>query len=673
MPAGLMVPHEPVRPGHLYYRESIPPGPARERKVAAMRKEMERRAAKLGDAIERLRTIVLTHDPVTLLESIALPASMGVLGPDAEDDAPATTNWDAKIEYLQGLALSGPPGTAGVTEEITTAAIAALGAVYDAAHADLFVRSIEEGRSDSGALDATSFMLRLEAMSDRMAGYAVHLEKIDAAVFDPHRAFYLDQVGFCPSDVVRLVRRRVRVINDMMQRATVGFRDAVERGPLRSDDEETTGAFRYLYTAMTTANRWEVDDVAESVSLPRDQVAAMMTAASVPFDSQRGFRSPFDQNAAFDRPLVRLENGQYLAPLPWSLAHNVHGLVRALASENRQLADAYQRHRADATERLINEALQPVFGATVVHRGQHFVSTLGAGEIDCLVSGSRAWCIEAKSQSLTEPARRGHRPRIERTTRDVVRRAIEQTERATTYILKDGRRDFAPKQGGPTEPRLPPGVSECLETVVSLERMDPVKALGLDLTDNEGRTTWLTGIADFLMVVDILDDPATLLDFVTQRSLAAAAGVMITMESDGLEGYLEDRLESIIETASTSGPEAMVMLGYGSSKVNRYFTMLEAGMDDAEKPSPRIPPVIRRALRDTYDGSESWTRAAQVLCALAPSVWKTWRKYLRRKGYERGFLVPGGEVVLRFDTEATSTRLISGDDLSLVVSESGVT
>jgi hypothetical protein len=169
--------------------------------VAAMRRVMERRAEQLEDAIEGLRTIVLAHDPVALLESIALPTSLGALGPDAEDDAPATADWDAKIEYLQGIALSGPAGTTEVTEGVTTTTIDALAAVYDAAYADHFVRSIGEGRSDSEALDARSFLFRLETMSDRMAGYAVHLEQIDAAVFDPHRAFYVDRLGFCPSDL----------------------------------------------------------------------------------------------------------------------------------------------------------------------------------------------------------------------------------------------------------------------------------------------------------------------------------------------------------------------------------------------------------------------------------------------------------------------------------------
>src|SRR3954452_11708485 len=90
MPAGLMVPRKPRGPGRPSLRESMPPGPEGERMIAALRKEMSRRAEGLSDATARLREIILAHDPVVLLDSIALPASTGELGLDAEDDAPAT-------------------------------------------------------------------------------------------------------------------------------------------------------------------------------------------------------------------------------------------------------------------------------------------------------------------------------------------------------------------------------------------------------------------------------------------------------------------------------------------------------------------------------------------------------------------------------------------------------
>ncbi len=664
MPVDLMVPHDPDRAGLPHMRASLPPGPARERMVASFEKEMGRRAADLPAAIDHLREIVLAHDPVVLIESIAFPASAGVLGPDVDDDAPETTTWDAKIEYLQGLALSGPPGTKEVTGEVTEAAITALGAVYDAANADLFFRSIREARSDGEAVDGASFLLRLEALSDRMAGYAVHLDMIDTAVFDPHRDFYISRIGFCPSDLVRVVRRQVGATNELTQRAMSGLGDALSRGSLCADDDVAAEAVSDLHRALTTANRWAVDEVAGTVEIPRDELVAMLRAASVPFNCQPDFRSPFDRNEALARPLVRLDDENFFAPLPWSLAHNVHGLVRALAAEDGQLSAKYQRHRSNATETLITESLRKVFGTNSVSGGQHYVSSAGAGEIDCLVSGNRAWCIEGKSHALTEPARRGHRPRIERVTKDVVRAALDQTERAKTYILKDNRRDFASRQGGNTESLLPQDVSDCLETIVSLERMDPIKALGLELAESEGRITWLTGIADFLMVVDVLDDPATLLDFVTQRSLAAAAGVMITMESDALEGYLHDRLESIIETASAN-PDTTVMLGYGSSQLNRYHTMLEASLD-VDKPTPQMPASVRDALRAVYDDSDVWTEVAVALATTTPAAWRKWKKFVRRKP-GRTFVMPGTRVALTVDGDTSSSRLLTSDTLTLVI------
>ena len=95
--------------------------------------------------------------------------------------------------------------------------------------------------------------------------------------------------------------------------------------------------------------------------------------------------------------------------------------------------------------------------------------------------------------------------------------------------------------------------------------------------------------ADFLMVLDVLDDPASLLDYIERRGRAAAAGVEIIMESDALEGYLTDRLERVTADATRADDHATVMLGYGSAAINRYFTSKEMGLD-TRRPTAISPP-----------------------------------------------------------------------------------
>ena len=189
-------------------RATLPPGAEREAAIAAMKDELTGRAAELDNLSEELLELVAGHDPVQLIpSSISVPVSMGLADHTADDDAPRSFSWDAKIEYLTGLALAGPPGTRDVDHPVTNRALELVTAVFDAAHAQLFIRSTSETRTDRAGIDATSFLLRLEHHLDRMEGYAVHLEEIADEVFEPHRDFYAEELGFCPSDAVRLVRR----------------------------------------------------------------------------------------------------------------------------------------------------------------------------------------------------------------------------------------------------------------------------------------------------------------------------------------------------------------------------------------------------------------------------------------------------------------------------------
>ncbi len=114
------------------------------------------------------------------------------------------------------------------------------------------------------------------------------------------------------------------------------------------------------------------------------------------------------------------------------------------------------------------------------------------------------------------------------------------------------------------------------------------------------------------------------------------------------------------------------MLGYSSSKLNRYFMMLEAEIETAEKPSPRPPHLVRRALRESYDGSESWNEVATVLTSVDLKVWKAWKKFIRRRGPTRPFLVADRRVSLTVDTAANQAEIASSARIDLVIPSSWI-
>ncbi len=647
-------------------RVTVPPGPEREAAIAEMQEQLAQRASLLGQLAEELLELAAVHDPVQLIPSIAVPASMGLADPSADDDASRSFSWDAKIEYLTGLALAGPPGTRNVNQGVTERAIELLAAVFDSAHAQLFLQSTSETKTDRAGIDAASFLLRLEHLFDRMAGYAEHLEQIADEVFEPHRAFYTSELGFCPSDAVRLVRRHTTWVNKEFNDGREGVFDALESG---HPEEKAVKDFIRFHEAMEAAYLWSPSLLADSASLPVEEVRSLLLGVSAEFGCQPAFRTPLHNNVSQRRPLVRLPDDTFLAPTPWSVAHGIHDWMHAYIGQNphSSVTKRYPKHRSDAAERLVQRSFARVFGEEVVLSNQHYEGKDGHGEVDCLVATSIPIVTEVKSHSLTEKGRKGHRPRIKRVADAVVSASFDQTRRARTYI-DEGGRDFAPRQGAELLRHLPDLVGDPVEVVVTLERMDPLatEAGALAGEDHTGRV-WVTNLADLLMVCTVLDDPASLLHYAQTRARAHQLGIQMYVESDALGGYLSDRLGALLERAGGSKDKNMrFVLGYSSSEVNCFFTMRELGIE-AEPPTTGVPAVLQGALRSCRGYSLTWARVAVAVMAAEPDTWKRWRRFIRRHRGERPFVLANGDAAIVVSPTLKEAELREGEVASLAI------
>ena len=111
---------------------------------AEAREDLEERASGLAPLSAELRQLVACHDPTQLIPSISVPAGTGTFEQDVDDDSLRTFSNDAKIEYLAGLALAGPPGIEDVTASTTQQAVALISAVFDAAIAYVAIQPSQD-------------------------------------------------------------------------------------------------------------------------------------------------------------------------------------------------------------------------------------------------------------------------------------------------------------------------------------------------------------------------------------------------------------------------------------------------------------------------------------------------------------------------------------------------
>jgi hypothetical protein len=640
--------------------------PAHARALQRVKDDLRAQADQLDGAVEALRELVARHDPVQLLPSISMLTSSATWTKGGRvDDGDQTFSWDAKIEYLAGLVLAGPVGGAVVGEEATRKAIELTAAVFDATQAGLFLSSVEEVVTDNPALDLTSYMMQVEDLVDRMHGYAVYLEEINDAVFESRRSMYLDILGFCPSDVVRLIRRHNGWVNSEVNRVVALLADRESIG-----EDEQIELLRSFKGALDAACLWSADVLAHSTGLPHDQVEAMLGAMSTEIGSQPGFRVPGDENILRKRPFIR-RGDSFLVPLPWAPAHCIHDwLVTHFEEEpNAKLRDAYFKGRSEAAERLVQSALAGIFGESGVHANVHYDGTDGHGEIDCLVGGGTPVVVEVKSQSVTASGRRGSRSRLKRVVKELLERSFDQTARASDYINEGGRR-FAPKEGAEERQLLHDDVTDPVQIVVSFEGIDPLAISMSALTKSESRrAVWVTDLADFLLVRDLLWDPASFLHFAKTRSDPTRP--VPYMETDAVAGYLDDRLAAASESEDLApGPEAP-LLRYSSGLINDYYTKSEMGFP-AEPPGLKIPDEVRKALRATgvRDNSILWWQVASAILEMRPADWVRWKHFNRRDRTGRVFTAPMGGVGILRSGDGPEAEIAAGDPPTLVLPES---
>jgi hypothetical protein len=650
-------------------REDLPPADgsaAHARAVRSITADLESRAAELDAAVDALVDLVRGHDPVQLLTFLRILTSTTMWSDgDRLDDGDQTYSWDAKTEYLAGLLLAGPPGGDDVGEDVVRGAIELTADVFDATQAGLFLRSVGEGATENQTLDQISYLTQLEHLVDRMQGYVVHLEEINDAVFEPRRSLYLDALGFCPSDVVRVVRRHNGWVNAEGDRLLPLMAAAMRSG----DQEEYAERADEFNRSVQAGNLWTSDLLVRTTGLPRDHLEAMLTLMSTEFDSQPTFRSPEDENVLRKKPFINTGDA-FLVPTPWAPAHCIHDWLLLHLDEhpNPRMRERYFKGRSDGAERLVRSSLADVFGESVVHANMHYDGSEGHGEVDCLIGGGTPVVVEVKSHSVTDPGRRGNRGRLERVARDVLERSSDQTAKAAAYIVAGGR-SFAPTEGADPVQLLNDDVAIPAQVVVSFEGIDPLAiSMASLLETEEPLQVWVTDLADFLVVRDFLAEPGPFLDYAHAR--ADPSRPLAYMESDAVVAYLEERLRP--ESPVSEGDADVPVLPYRSGLINDYYTKIELGFP-GERLRLGIPEEIRQALKVTglRDNTILWWQVARAILQMTAADWGRWRHFHRRDRVNRTFTPPSQDVGIVLLSEATGPGVIAGEPPVLLVPRRG--
>jgi hypothetical protein len=637
--------------GSEVVQTSLPAGHECEALLNELLEALRYQAGDMTAMIDELRGLMVGRDLTQLINSVAVPAMTAVIT-DGESlaDGDTTSTWAAKVEYLIGVALSvDPAGEADTPVNITQRVSQLISDIFQADQARMVTEFLENAGANDGERELLLQQMQLEYQVDRMPGYAVHLERVDAEVFGTHRDYYVNSLGFDPADVIRCTRLHTRSTSQIFSAGMSALADALNSG---GPNPEAGEAMRDAFDAITL---WKPADVAASTGIDVDQVTAMLDFFSTEYGCQPDFRAPGDLNRARTHPCIKLANETYLVPDPWSLSAIIHHRLAAEPKRSGYDPEKYHKHRQDAHERLVAGVLEKVFGTANVHSTQHYDLASGAhGEIDSLVCVEWPLVVEAKAIALTEPGRRGAPRRVDTKIKAILGKALDQTDRALTYILDEDGRMFAPMQNGRPIELLPNEVAGGAGVIVTFERIDPFASGGLAVTGNVNRPTWVVSLTDLMMTADILTDPSAFHHYVRTRAGMYSLRASALAEADAVGAYLLSRL-SILNSADEG---TNLLIGYSCEALNDFYTRHEAGRP-AKKPTTGVPVEVIGALAEALR-EPGWVEFVDAAMAADASVWKKWKNFRRR--HRRGGTFPlNDHASLVVSTAAKSSLERSGD------------
>ncbi len=611
--------------GSATVRKSFLPGPERDAIIKNQLEAFQARADNLPTLIDELRSLMAGRDLTQLINSVAVPAMMvGIDGAESLADGELTSSWAAKIEYLVGVALSlEAVGTADTPHEVTRRVRSLISEIFDAEQARRITAFTTN--ADIGDLNREVLLqqLQLEYQTDRMPGYAVHLEQVDAEVFGRHREYYVTSLGFNPADVIRATRLNARSLNRVFSAAIDTLRTAMD-GP----DPDPQAAVAFI-EALNATTLWVPLDVAASTGIAVEQISAMLAFFSTDYGCQPEFRAPGDTNRARTHPCIKLDNGTFFVPDPWALSAAIHHRLATEPKRNGFDSQRYYKHRQDAHERLVSEAMAKVFGPSNTFPTQHYaLVSKEKGEIDTLIRAEWPLVVEAKAIALTERGRRGYADRVDKKIAEILGKALDQTDRALTYILDEGGRSFTRTANGRQVDVLPREVSSGTAVIVTFERIDPFASSGLSVSGAVKRPTWVVSLTDLLMVTDILMDPASFHHYARERAGMHSIKASAASECDALGAYLIDRI-SILHSLDHEEEEiARILIADSSDALNDFYTRRELGLE-AQKPTVGVPEEILDAMASTLLQA-GWAEVAAAVMSAQHGTWSKWKRFRRR-------------------------------------------
>ncbi|QKG45199.1 hypothetical protein [Providencia rettgeri] len=277
------------------------------------------------------------------------------------------------------------------------------------------------------------------------------------------------------------------------------------------------------------------------------------------------------------KPLLFLDGTYFCVHLDM-IYKSFYQLADEFLRNNKELSKKYNKHRAANLEEKAINLLKSVMVDSEVYQ-EIYYDSIDTG-LQCEVDGllkykDTLFIIEAKAHKISEQAVDGSTQRVKKHVEQIIKEAYEQCIRTKRSLFSEGH---DPKLRYKNKKRINLDLSDVRNIVlmpISQERFDEFTSNPHFVSEtnlfNNDELPWAINIFDLYVIVDILDKPHDLIDYVYRRvNYSGRNSTYIHDELDWLGYYTCDRLRGVRENID-SHEFNMVMFEPNSTKFDDYY------------------------------------------------------------------------------------------------------
>jgi len=245
------------------------------------------------------------------------------------------------------------------------------------------------------------------------------------------------------------------------------------------------------------------------------------------------FKSPLDENIFFTKPLIKLNEKEYFAPIPNNLIHKLPSMFYDLLKKERgkksPVWHRFEKARAEFAEKKSVGFFATLFTETNVYRNLYYEHSKARGvvqgEIDLLIIYDNKIVLgEIKTGVLTSPAKRGALKRLKTDLRKLVEDAYTQIKLAKEYIFSADSVSFYDRKN---EKILEIRKNEITDVFLINITLEPLYDFGVRLKDlrdlglfKENEFPWSVNLSNLEIITTHSPSPAVFFHYL-ERSREA--------------------------------------------------------------------------------------------------------------------------------------------------------